>query len=37
MQKIVNNLIINTQIFEIMYKKFDHKKKIYQKIAIKYF
>ena len=38
MRKIIDNLIIKTQIFKIMHEKSDKKKKkTYQKIAIKYF
>ena len=39
MRKMIDNLIIKTQILEIMHEKFNHRKekKIYQKIATKYF
>ena len=39
MRKVIDGLIIKTQIFEAMHEKTDHKKKkeTYQKIATKYF
>ena len=36
MRKVIDNLIIKTQIFETVHEKSDYKK-IYQKIVTKYF
>ena len=39
MRRVIDNRIIKTQILETMHEKSDHKekKRIYQKIATKYF